>query len=62
MEVTGGKMSIHMYLSGFGQGRDAVYRALMAQEGDKVRSAVTKLTDKTPIKIGGTRAMKARRL
>ena len=61
-EITGGKMAIHMYLSGFGNGRDAVFRALMAQEGEDVRGFITQVTDKTPIKIGGTRAMKARRL
>lgn len=61
-EYTGGAMSIHLFLNGWGQGRDAIYRALMAQEGEGMRELITKITDKTPIKIGGTRAMKARRL
>jgi small subunit ribosomal protein S11 len=48
--------------SGFGQGRDAVFKALMTSEGDDVRPYVLRVTDKTPIKIGGTRAKKTRRL
>jgi small subunit ribosomal protein S11 len=48
--------------SGFGQGRDAVFKALMTSEGDEVRPFVIRVTDKTPIKIGGTRAKKTRRL
>jgi small subunit ribosomal protein S11 len=47
---------------GFGQGRDAVFKALMTSEGDDVRPYVVRVTDKTPIKIGGTRARKTRRL
>lgn len=48
--------------SGFGQGRDAVFKALMTSEGDEVRPYVVRVTDNTPIKIGGTRARKTRRL
>lgn len=47
---------------GFGQGREAVFKALMTSEGDDVRPFVTRVTDNTPIKIGGTRAKKTRRL
>lgn len=56
-----GKLQVWLYLNGFGQGRDAVYRALMATEGVNVRPLVTRVTDKTPIKVGGTRAKKMRR-
>jgi small subunit ribosomal protein S11 len=49
-------------LKGFGQGREAVVKALMTSEGDDVRPFVTRVTDNTPIKIGGTRAKKMRRL
>lgn len=45
---------------GFGQGRDAVFRTLMGAEGDQVRSLVKRVTDATPLKIGGTRAKKRR--
>jgi small subunit ribosomal protein S11 len=48
--------------SGFGQGRDAVFKALMTSEGDDVRPYIVRVTDNTPIKIGGTRAKKTRRL
>ncbi|KAG6843311.1 hypothetical protein H0H87_005964 [Tephrocybe sp. NHM501043] len=53
---------LHLYFKGFGQGRDAMHRALLTSEGEAVRGLVTRITDKTPIKIGGTRAKKARRL
>jgi small subunit ribosomal protein S11 len=47
---------------GFGQGREAVIKALMTSEGEDVRPFVNRVTDNTPIKIGGTRAKKTRRL
>lgn len=57
-----GPFSLEITLKGFGQGRDAINKALLASEGEKIRPFVSKLTDKTPVKIGGTRAKKARRL
>jgi small subunit ribosomal protein S11 len=51
-----------VFFRGFGQGRDAVSKALMTSEGDDVRPYVVRVTDNTPIKIGGTRAKKTRRL
>ncbi|PSR73452.1 hypothetical protein PHLCEN_2v10744 [Hermanssonia centrifuga] len=59
---TVGKMRLHLFFNGFGVGRDALHRALMSTEGDLVRPLVNRLTDKSPIKVGGTRSMKARRL
>ncbi|KDQ64913.1 hypothetical protein JAAARDRAFT_167672 [Jaapia argillacea MUCL 33604] len=56
-----GPMALELIFSGFGQGREATYRALMTSEGDVVRPLVVQITDKTPIKIGGTRAKKMRR-
>jgi len=53
---------IDLYFKGFGQGRDAMHRALLTTEGEKIRPLVATITDRTPIKIGGTRAKKARRL
>lgn len=55
-----GPISLEILFKGFGQGREAVYRALMAAEGAEVRAIVKKFTDRTPIKIGGTRAKKRR--
>ncbi|KAM0792465.1 hypothetical protein ACM66B_005140 [Microbotryomycetes sp. NB124-2] len=45
---------------GFGQGRDAVYRTLMGGQGEAVQRLVTRVTDATPLKIGGTRPKKKR--
>ncbi|KAG6886082.1 hypothetical protein C0993_004072 [Termitomyces sp. T159_Od127] len=56
------RLQIALYFKGFGQGRDAMQKALMTSEGDRVRELVVSITDRTPIKIGGTRAKKARRL
>ncbi|KAH9007036.1 mitochondrial ribosomal protein subunit S18 [Lactarius hatsudake] len=59
-EVPGARFEF--LFKGFGQGRDAVFKALMTSEGDDVRPFVNRVTDNTPIKIGGTRARKTRRL
>ncbi|BGP53896.1 hypothetical protein JCM8202_006089 [Rhodotorula sphaerocarpa] len=45
---------------GFGQGRDAVFRTMMSADGDNVRHLVRRVTDATPLKIGGTRPKKRR--
>jgi small subunit ribosomal protein S11 len=55
-------MELELFFKGFGQGRDALQRALLTSEGDVVRPLVATITDRTPIKIGGTRAKKKRRL
>lgn len=55
-------MTLHVHFKGFGQGREAVYRALTTSEGDAIRDMVKCLSDRTPIKIGGTKAKKTRRL
>ena len=49
-----------MLWNGFGQGREAAFRAMMANEGEQVRSLVKVMTDKTPIKVGGVRPKKRR--
>jgi small subunit ribosomal protein S11 len=54
--------NIHLVFKGFGQGRDAMAKALMTAEGKEVKDLITRITDKTPIKVGGTRAKKQRRL
>ncbi|KAF8076143.1 hypothetical protein FPV67DRAFT_399698 [Lyophyllum atratum] len=56
------QFEIDLYFNGFGQGRDAMHRALLTTEGEGIRPLVVSITDRTPIKIGGTRAKKARRL
>jgi small subunit ribosomal protein S11 len=57
-----GGARFEVLFKGFGRGREAVFKALMTSEGDDVRPFVTRVTDNTPIKIGGTRARKTRRL
>ncbi|TFK56156.1 translational machinery component [Heliocybe sulcata] len=53
-------MQIEMFFTGFGQGREATHKALLTPEGTQTREVITKITDRTPIKIGGTRSKKAR--
>ena len=54
--------NVALYFKGFGQGRDALKTALLAVEGLYIRPLISSATDRTPIKIGGTRAKKTRRL
>ncbi|KAI0347476.1 translational machinery component [Trametopsis cervina] len=56
------EMALHLYMQGFGKGREAVKQALLGVEGENLRPRVMRLTDKTPIKIGGNRAKKVRRI
>ncbi|GAA5888239.1 hypothetical protein JCM6882_000333 [Rhodosporidiobolus microsporus] len=51
---------LEIVFKGFGKGRDAVFRTLMTAEGDIVRGLVNRMTDATPLKIGGTRPKKRR--
>ena len=51
-----------LYLNGFGQGRDAMLTALTTAVGDKVKGKLRRVTDRTPLKIGGTRGQKTRRV
>ena len=53
---------VNLYLNGFGQGREAIHKALIASDGAEVRRMISSVTDITPMKIGGTRAKKRRRL
>jgi small subunit ribosomal protein S11 len=53
---------VDLYFKGFGQGREALRTALMAAEGDHIRETIKHVTDRTPLKIGGTRSKKTRRL
>jgi len=57
-----GEISVHLFLNGFRQGREAVYRALVAGDSEGLQKRVVAITDNTPLKIGGTRPKKARRL
>ena len=51
-----------LFLSGFGQGRDAMLTALTTAVGQNVKDRLKRVTDRTPLKIGGTRGQKTRRV
>lgn len=53
---------ITLVLKGFGMGRDAFIKVLLGNEGRNVRPLVTRVTDNTTIKFGGTRSRHVRRL
>ncbi|PFH50538.1 hypothetical protein AMATHDRAFT_116059, partial [Amanita thiersii Skay4041] len=53
---------IDLFFKGFGQGREALQKALLSGEGELVRNTISSVTDRTPLKIGGTRSKKTRRL
>ncbi|KAI5843697.1 hypothetical protein BZA05DRAFT_410375 [Tricharina praecox] len=54
--------SVEVVLRGFGQGREAVVKALLGQEGRFLRPVVKRVSDGTRLKFGGTRSKKMRRL
>lgn len=53
-----GNIRVDLLLKGFGQGREALKGALLATEGERIRPLINTVTDRTAIKIGGTRAKK----
>ncbi|EIN10297.1 translational machinery component [Punctularia strigosozonata HHB-11173 SS5] len=61
-EELGGLMEWELIMKEYGQGRKALTSALLAVEGEKVRGMLKQISDRTAIKVGGTRSKKARRL
>lgn len=55
-------VEFEIVFKGFGHGKQAFFAAMMSSEGRQVRSLVWKFQDRTPLKMGGTRSKKARRL
>lgn len=53
---------IELVYRGFGAGREAVTKAILGSEGKHIRPLITKLSDSTRLKFGGTRSRKPRRL
>lgn len=53
---------IELVLRGFGQGREACVKVLMAPEGQKWREKIVRVADGTRVKFGGTRSPNPRRL
>lgn len=56
------EMTLEILFNGRGAGREALSQALKTSEGEEIRGMVVAVTDKTSIKVGGTRAKKRRRL
>lgn len=54
--------NIEIVLKDFGKGREAFIAALNGKEGTAVRRNVVRVSDATPIKFGGVRAPRQRRL
>jgi len=53
---------VALMFNGFGQGREAMTTVLLSGDGRTVQNMVWMITDKTPIKVGGVRPRKAKRL
>jgi small subunit ribosomal protein S11 len=60
-EATSSPIALDLFFKGFGKGREAFMNAMTLTEGERVRNLVTSVTDRTGIKIGGTRAKKQKR-
>ncbi|KAK4136789.1 translational machinery component [Trichocladium antarcticum] len=54
--------SMEVVLRGFGPGREAVVKVLMGNEGKILRGKITRVSDSTRLKFGGTRSPRKRRL
>lgn len=61
-EAKKGPIGVTLLFSGFGQGREAATRALMSPDGEAVRSHIVRVTDRTPVPMGGVRPKKKRTL
>lgn len=53
---------LELVYRGFGQGREAVTKAILGSEGKQIRPLIVKLSDSTRLKFGGVRSKKPRRL
>ncbi|KEF56035.1 uncharacterized protein A1O9_07616 [Exophiala aquamarina CBS 119918] len=59
--MTGGP-GIEVILRGYGPGREAFQKALLGTEGRQIKPLISRVTDATRLKFGGTRSHKVRRL
>ena len=53
---------LEIVFRGFGKGRDGFTKVLLGNEGRNIRGLVSRVTDSTRVKFGGTRSRKVRRL
>lgn len=58
----GDSNGIELIFRGFGPGREAFTKALMSPEGRVLREHISRVTDATRLKFGGTRSRNVRRL
>lgn len=50
-----GVRGIGVHFKLYGQGREAFFRALITPEAEHVRQRVIKMSDRTPLRVGGNR-------
>lgn len=62
LEAKDRDLQLELIYKGFGKGRQAVTDAITGTEGGNIRNQVVRISDRTPIKIGGNKAKKTRRL
>jgi small subunit ribosomal protein S11 len=53
---------VQLVVKNFGKGREAFFDALKGKEGTEIRNKITRLSDNTKLKFGGTRSPSIRRL
>lgn len=53
---------LEVVFRGFGKGRDAFTKVLLGNEGRHIRGLITRVSDSTRLKFGGTRSRRTRRL
>lgn len=58
----GAGKGIEIILRGYGPGREAFQKALLGTEGRMIKPLISKITDGTRLKFGGTRSPQVRRL
>jgi small subunit ribosomal protein S11 len=58
----GAGAGIEVILRGYGPGREAFQKALLGTEGRMIKPLISKVTDGTRLKFGGTRSPQVRRL
>ncbi|KAI5808732.1 hypothetical protein DFH27DRAFT_540867 [Peziza echinospora] len=54
--------NMEVIMRSYGEGREAVIKALLGTEGRFIKGAIKRVTDSTRLKFGGTRSKKPRRL
>jgi small subunit ribosomal protein S11 len=52
---------VELILKGFGKGRQGFLSAISGQHGEFLKDKVVRITDATPLRIGGTRLPNKRR-